>query len=135
MVNQENVVSDVLKMEKLYFKFINFNASGHEADSEGVANVFFKEKHDVDGAAITIDLSCKIEVTDIFVLELCLVGIFTANSIENDKIVPNAIAVMFPYLRAQVSLMTAQPNIPNISLKPININALLEEQKSRSETE
>lgn len=129
MINQEDIVSDVLKMEKLYFKVIKFDASGHDAGSEGSANVFFKEEHSVDGAAITIDLSCKIEVTDIFALELCLVGIFTAGNIQNDKILPNAIAIMFPYLRAQVSLMTAQPNIPNISLKPININALLEKQK------
>ena len=65
-------------------------------------------------------------------MRICLKGIFEVGDKENaERFVPNAIAIMFPYLRSQVSLLTAQPNTPTIVLKPININKFLEESKRR----
>lgn len=131
MVNQEEILSNVLRMEHLYFDFISFSATGVKADKEGAAEISFKEEHDIVDKNINVKLYCKVEVEDIFNLELCLNGLFEAGNIECRNVLPNAIAIMFPYLRAQVSLMTAQPNIPNISLKPININALLAKQSEK----
>lgn len=131
MVRQEEILSNVLKMKNLYFEFIHFNSTGVEPDEEGAAEIGFKEEHNIVDNIINVKLFCKVEVDNIFELELCLNGIFEAGNIESKNVVPNAIAIMFPYLRAQVSLMTAQPNIPNISLKPININALLAKQNEQ----
>ncbi len=131
MVNEEMILADALKMNNLYFEFIHFNATGRHADKEGIAEVGFKEEHNIDGKFIKVKLFCKVEVENVFMLELCLNGTFEAGNIESKGILPNAIAIMFPYLRAQVSLMTAQPNIPTISLRPVNINALLEKQRKQ----
>lgn len=133
MVNEKIILADVLKMDKLYFEFIRFNATGITAAKEGAAEVGFKEEHNINDNFIKVKLFCKVEVENVFVLELCLNGTFEAGDIESKGVLPNAIAIMFPYLRAQVSLMTAQPNIPTISLKPVNINALLEKQREQEE--
>lgn len=131
MVKEEEILSKALRMKSLYFKEIKFEATGKKANDEGMANVAFNEKHNIVDKTIEIDLLCKVEVENVFELELCLNGTFEAGNIENKCVLPNAIAIMFPYLRAQVSIMTAQPNIPTISLKPVNINALLEKQKEK----
>ncbi len=133
MIKEKDILSNALKMKTLYFKKIEFKATGKKASDEGMANVAFDEKHDITDKTIDIDLFCKVEVENVFVLELCLNGTFEAGNIESKGVLPNAIAIMFPYLRAQVSLMTAQPNIPTISLKPVNINALLEKQREQEE--
>ena len=40
-------------------------------------------------------------------------------------ITKNAVAILFPYLRSQVTRMTAQPDIEPVVIPAININALL----------
>lgn len=40
-------------------------------------------------------------------------------------ITKNTVAILFPYLRSQVTLMTAQPDIEPVVIPAININALL----------
>lgn len=133
MIKQEEILSNALRMTNLYFEFINFHSTGIPKEGENSAQVGFKEEHDITDNIISIKLFCKVEVEDVFDLELCLKGVFESGNIESKGVLPNAIAIMFPYLRAQVSLMTAQPNIPTISLKPVNINTLLEKQREQED--
>lgn len=65
-------------------------------------------------------------------LSVELVGTFAFSNSENvnknlyDNLInKNAIAILFPYLRSQVTLITSQPNMTPIILPPININTLL----------
>lgn len=131
MVSQDDIKSNVLTMENLYFEFINFQGTGTTAPKQGVSKVGYKEEHSINNEFLEISLYCKVETEDIFQIELCLKGVFKASSDEMaNKLLPNAIAIMFPYLRAQVSILTSLPNIPTISLEPININAFLEIQNN-----
>ena len=41
----------------------------------------------------------------------------------------NAVAIMFPFIRSQVALITAQPGLTPIMLQPINISKIWAEQK------
>ena len=131
MVKQEEIVSDVLKMKNLYFQSIDFKATGKQADNEGCADVSFKEVHDIKENTIDIKLYCEVKIDGVFVLKICLRGAFEVDNMDSSRVLPNAIAIMFPYLRSQVSLMSAQPNIPTLSLKPVNINALLAKQNKK----
>ena len=38
----------------------------------------------------------------------------------------NAVAIMMPYLRSELTLLTAQPDTDSVVLPPFNINAMLE---------
>lgn len=64
-------------------------------------------------------------------LEIVVSGIFEFKAdLEPDLkeviITKNTMAILFPYLRSQVTLLTAQPDIEPVVLPPININALLQ---------
>jgi len=65
------------------------------------------------------------------VLEIVVSGLFEFNADLTDGqkeviITKNTMAILFPYLRAQVTLMTSQPDVDPVVLPAININALLQ---------
>ena len=45
----------------------------------------------------------------------------------------NTVAIMFPFIRSQVSILTTQPGMIPIVMPPININALVEDMKKQIE--
>ena len=64
-------------------------------------------------------------------LEIVVSGIFEFNiEMKNEQkqiiITKNTMAILFPYLRAQVTMMTSQPDMEPVVLPAININALLQ---------
>ncbi len=65
-------------------------------------------------------------------MEINLVGFFSFDNEEvldeskkNDLISKNAVAIMMPYLRSEVSLLTAQPGVECVVLPPFNINKMM----------
>lgn len=78
--------------------------------------------------SLTLKMSDEEETVD---LEIVISGIFEFQSELNADqkeiiITKNTMAILFPYLRAQVTLMTAQPDIEPVVIPAININALLQ---------
>lgn len=61
-------------------------------------------------------------------LVVTLAGYFVCQTddenVKNALINENAIAILFPYLRSQVSLVTTQPNLSPIIIPPVNIVAM-----------
>ena len=51
------------------------------------------------------------------------------NNEENINFEPNAVAIIYPYIRSIVSTYTANANIMALTLPVINVNKLLKEQK------
>lgn len=43
-----------------------------------------------------------------------------------DLINKNAVAILMPYLRSELTLLTAQPDTDSVILPPFNINKMLE---------
>ena len=63
-----------------------------------------------------------------YVLEIALSGYFSFDDSEdldaemrNTLINQNAVAILMPYMRSQVSLLTAQPGVECVVLLPFNI--------------
>lgn len=78
--------------------------------------------------SLTLKMSDEEETVD---LEIVISGIFEFESgLNADQkeiiITKNTMSILFPYLRAQVTLMTAQPDIEPVVIPAININALLQ---------
>ena len=46
---------------------------------------------------------------------------------SNILIQQNAIAIVFPYIRSQISLLTAQPEVDPVILPPMNIAQMVKE--------
>ncbi len=61
-----------------------------------------------------------------FYMEVTIRGFFTIeNNEENINFEPNAIAILYPYIRAIVATYTANANIMPLTLPVINVNKLL----------
>lgn len=133
MINQKDIKSNVLKNINMYFESIVFRNNGKNIqDNANEVDVGFKEIHQCEGKQITIRLFCKVEQKNCFILDLCLVGVFlVGNNYPTDKLLPNAIAIMFPYLRTQVTMMTSQPGTIPVVIPAININSFLEKQNKK----
>lgn len=68
-----------------------------------------------------------------YFFEISLTGYFTieqenilSEELKNTLITKNAISIFMPYLRSEVSLLTAQPGVECVVLPPFNINKILE---------
>lgn len=114
-------------MSNIFFQEVHMETSGKKvADANDVQVGFRIEEPVISEKILRIGLHCRVEIKNVMGLHLLLVGVFEADDKEFlQRMVPNAIAIIFPYMRSQVTLMTAQPNLPPIVLPPININALL----------
>lgn len=125
-----------LRMKNIFFQEVHMETSGKRAADTNDVQVGFRiEEPNISAKSLRVGLHCRVEIKNVMSLHLLLVGIFQADDEEFlQRMVPNAIAIIFPYMRSQVTLMTAQPNLPPIVLPPININALLKtEMKNNGE--
>ena len=121
-----NEIKSVLTMENFYFSKCALERSASIQDSN-----------------LRIDLSKKIEKTDEhqYSVELTLTiqgkdiqGIVIANarfqfggddtSREESIIQKNTVAIMYPFIRSQVTLLTSQPGLTPIVLPPIDTTKL-----------
>ena len=65
-----------------------------------------------------------------FEMEIEITGYFQIESVSNEiDFEPNAIAILYPYIRAIASTYTASANINPLILPAINVNKLIEDQK------
>ena len=64
-----------------------------------------------------------------FTMKVVMEGFFEMIGVDKiEKYKANAIAIMYPYLRALVSTYTANSNVLPLILPAINVNAMLEEK-------
>ena len=128
----ENNMQSVLKMNKIVFDKINFErlglASKAELNLEITTNISKRQDADI----YRVMLCLKGKKQEEYTLEIKLVGFFSFDNEEtldeskkNDLISKNAVAIMMPYLRSEVSLLTAQPGVECVVLPPFNINKMM----------
>lgn len=121
----------IMQLTNLYFKNISFSREKLNIDDN--LKIFFD--HEIRKNDNDTDVVLSVLINDennALKLSVELVGTFAFSNSENvnknlyDNLInKNAIAILFPYLRSQVTLITSQPNMTPIILPPININTLL----------
>ena len=68
-----------------------------------------------------------------FIIEVEIAGVFSINGDDDIlKFEANAIAIMYPYLRAIVSTYTSAANVVPVILPAINVNAMLKRKKEEN---
>lgn len=132
----KNDAKSVLNLDKLVFNRMEFKRLGmkNENEPEFKMQVRIDKKQSEDIYKVTLDLNVNKEKE--YTLEIELSGYFsfnTAETLDEEKkknmICRNAVAIIMPYMRSQVSLMTAQPEMDCIVLPPFNIIAMLEQEE------
>lgn len=127
----KNIGSSLI-LEKLVFDKIEFERNGFENENEISYNMNIqisvsKEKR------YKVTLTLKGNKKDEYTFVISLSGIFTFDSKEDlddekkQKLInKNAVAILMPYLRSEVSLLTAQPGMECVVLPPFNINKMMD---------
>lgn len=132
MENNKSIES-VLKLNKIIFDKIEFNRLGlkneNEFELEIQSNIAQRENSDI----YRVTLVLKGKKPEEYTLEISLSGFFSidfesglSEELKNTLITKNSIAILMPYLRSQVSLLTAQPEVDCIILPAFNINNMFD---------
>lgn len=102
--------------------------------------LFHKTLTPLDANTASIVLSCRIikDISRPFYLNVEIEGIFSLDSWKEDKIKSaimsnNTVAILFPYLRNLITMLTANANVPPYILPVVNINELLKEVEKNAE--
>ena len=126
-----------IQMLDLYFSKSFFEqVRGKNSDEyQTTFNINYAVNNEDDSKIkVTIDTSIINETGNIK-LEIQTVGIFRIEkkdmevSVYEHLIKVNTVAIIFPYIRSQVSLLTTQPGIKPVMLPPMNLNALIDSKE------
>ena len=127
-----------LQMDKLFFNEISFVREGvdRKEDSHFDFDLETTVSTNLEGDLYKVNLKMIGSKEDEYKLVISLIGIFSFVSTENlddklkiDLISKNTVSIMMPYLRSQVSLITAQPGVECVVLPPFNINNMINSEK------
>ena len=130
---------NVLKLLDLRFVSFNYENLSNKKEFETELNI----EYDINCVAdkindnkVKIDFKVKIVSKDeLLSLNLNAIGEFQIDSKDLEPSVKefilkrNTIAIMFPFIRSQISLLTTQPGLQPIMLQPIDVNKLEVKQK------
>lgn len=101
----------------------------NEFELEIQSNIAQRENSDI----YKVTLILKGKKPEEYTLEISLSGFFSidfesglSEELKTTLITKNSIAILMPYLRSQVSLLTAQPEVDCIILPAFNINNMLD---------
>ncbi len=132
----ENNIKSVLKLEDLYFQTISFKRNGIKNEKD----LSFQIQADIEENTkhphlYKITLTVTGEKEEEYDLVVSIAGIFSIDEnanipdgMRNTLIEKNTIAILMPYVRSQISLITAQPGVECVVLPPFNINNIIKSQ-------
>lgn len=119
-----------LKLDDLYFTQISYRKVGASKSGANPKMELEQSIAELEARSYRVTLFLAIEKKDAFQIEIEMVGEFSVSEdldIKPSIIRNNTAAIMFPYIRSEVTLLTAQPNMPPIVIPPINIAQLLKD--------
>ena len=120
--------SCVLRLGHVVFDEITFQREGFKADSDLNLEFSFNFEPEEGGNFIARVRVVGNKANEYrFVVQAS--GYFnTIESSEDGQMImyQNAVAIIFPYIRSQITLLTAQPGIDPVVLQPFNIAQMVE---------
>lgn len=129
--------SCVLTLENIVFDKICFVRKDFKSDKEPTFSfeISVGKRNDEDIYKVTIIMTVEKEKE--YEIEISLSGFFSINTNALDEnadiselISKNTVAILMPYMRSELSLLTAQPGMECIVMPPINVNTMMERAQS-----
>ena len=117
-----------LVFEKISFERLGLDESEHELKLKIESRIAQKEGMDL----YKVSLALKGNKLEEYLFEIILTGYFEIygeqlEEVNKQRLIDkNAIAILMPYMRSQVSLLTAQPGMECEVLPAFNINNMLD---------
>lgn len=133
MSNNKNFNS-ALRLEKAVFDKIEFKRLGFKSDKEVELEIQSGIKKKQDEEIYCVSLTVTGNKPDEYIFEVTMSGYFMIESDENlteqmkDALInKNSIAILMPYVRSEISLLTAQPEVDCVIMPVFNINKMFEQ--------
>ena len=125
-----------LILEKMVFDKISFVRKGFSSNSEPTFSLQINTGKNENNNIYQVTVILFVEKEKEYDIEISLTGYFNINiktGIDEemffDLINQNAVAILVPYIRSQLSLITAQPEMECLVMPPINVEAILNRSK------
>lgn len=127
-----NNYNSALTLQRMVFDKISFERKGFKNDNELRFKMQVQFGTNEEGIfKVTLVLTADKESE--YTAEISLSGFFAIESTDDsdkiqlqDLINKNAVAILMPYLRSELTLLTAQPETESVVLPPFNINKMLD---------
>lgn len=130
------ITESQLKMLGLYFSKFDFRLDGPLDENtlkNSITITHSNKVNDPNQVRIQIDLKLE-DDAGLFELYLQTLGFFQLENSENlsedlakSILEKNTVAIMLPFIRSQISLLTTQPGMTPIMLPPVDVNALMKQ--------
>ena len=125
----------VLQLERLSFEEISYSRKTDVAISNIEYEMNFTRQismsEDEKHFRVLLTANVWSKANDAIKLKVTLVGYFMCEcdnpDLKNQLIAYNTVSILFPYIRSQISLVTTQPDLPPVTLPPVNIVSLFQE--------
>lgn len=122
------LVLEKISVEKLYFE--RLSDAVHRVESTDKI-LFYHNLNKMEDQLFRVRLGVVLNEDGKYRIEVEISGLFrlSEDSVLGKKILENnTVAILFPYLRSQLTLLSSQPDFEPIILPALNINALLNEE-------
>jgi len=134
-----NNVESILRLKRIAFNKIEFNRKGFKNDNEEQYS-FEIQIANSESKVFRVTIVLTVDKRDEYQILISLSGFFSFNEDDQlekeqrDKLLhSNAVAILMPYVRSELTLLTAQPETESIVMPPLNINKLLERETDQQE--
>lgn len=130
---KEETVSSVLKVAHVVFDEISFKRTGFKGEgaAKDVKLGIGKDVQKIDEGRYQVSLSVQAIKENEYEAVVTITGYceIDEDTPHKDEILnENAIAILFPYVRAELTLITAQPETEPLVIPAVNVNAMLKEE-------
>lgn len=130
-MNVENVKS-ALALKSIGFEEIHFIRRKIE-DKENRLYISV-DGPEINGEQFTVTVQAQILGEGEYQLDTSLRAVFSIEGglrDENAFMLTNAVAIMFPYLRSEITLLTSQPGMRPVVLPPINVQEVMKNRNQQ----
>ncbi len=134
MENSKSIES-VLKLNKIVFDNIEFKRLGFQNDNKLELEIQSNISQRQGTELYKVTLILKGKKQEEYTLEISLSGFFSieadgdlTDDLKDALVTKNSVAILMPYLRSEVSLLTAQPEVECVVLPAFNINNMLKDK-------
>lgn len=140
----EKIKTASFSIEQYYFDQVHINMEDYKGDNIDVdfqpSGVFYEKEKKYKLSFVFLAYSTGSKEEEKPFVRIKCTGIFQLMEVEKLKDIPeffyrNSIAILFPYLRAYVSIVTVQANIRPIILPTLNLSSLEKPLKENTSTE
>lgn len=129
---KDSSIASVLKLQQMVFDEISFDREGFRQDSNQQFSIKFgKQVKKIEDGCYQVSLAANVAKEKEYTVTVKLTGYFEIEEQCPDKDIilnENAVAILFPYLRTELTLITSQPEVDPLVIPVVNINAMLKQE-------